>query len=128
MGVALEPYLFNLLVSPAVSSAGFLDTASQYYAVNIGMVFFFQAGMSLLNFRKGLVPGPAQEHSRVLAVGLGISGGIFLLSAVPLFGTLTVFSIPLRYILWGSVFARRLIARRSAKGGTGPAPPDRSPA
>jgi len=128
MGVALEPYLFNLLVSPAVPSAAFLDTASQYYALDIGMVLLFQAGMSLLNFRKGFVPGPAQEHSRALAVGLGSSGGIFLLSAVPLFGTLTLFSIPLRYILWGSIFVRRLIARRPAKGGTGPALPDRSPA
>ncbi len=84
--------------------------------------------MSLLNVRKGLVPGPAHGHSRALAAGLGTSGAIFLVSAVPLFGTLTLFSIPLRYLLWGSIFARRWIPRGRSKGGLGPPPPDRSPA
>ncbi len=108
MGVALEPYLFNLLVSPTVSGAAFLDTASQYYALDIGAVLLVQAAMSALNFRKGLVPEPGRKHSGELAGGLGISGAIFLVSAIPLFGTVTLFSVPLRFLLWGSIFARRL--------------------
>ncbi len=117
MGVALEPYLFNLLVSPAVSTAAFLSTASQYYAVDIGAVLLVQAGMSALNFRRGLVPETARHHSGELAGGLGISGAIFLVSAIPLFGTVTLFSVPLRYFLWGSIFARRLAARAHSNRG-----------
>jgi uncharacterized membrane protein len=114
MGVALEPFLFNLLIQGS-STAGFNDLASQVYAIDLGLVLACQAGMNELTFQKGIHGDRVGSQLHLGALGLGLSATIFFISAAPPFGLMLSFgglSFRLRYLLWFIVFVNRPFLRR----------------
>lgn len=100
--VALEPYLFNILAAQVNSPSSLGPVASSYYALDVGGMGLVLAYFThvLVNEEKGLVQSsmirPIKSgRNMILVIGL-----IFVLTALPLFWTITLGKIPLRFIVW----------------------------
>jgi len=106
--VSVEPYLFNL-----VTSSGQLDpgVATSVYAVDLGSIFLILAYFTheLTREEKKLIPKELiqkyrrQRNARIFAALL------FYMSTLPIFWSLSILGIELRYILWLGALATWLV-------------------
>jgi uncharacterized membrane protein len=107
--VALEPYLFNLLVidnlgSPSSGMTG--AYASSFFAIDIGAMNFVMAYFThLLTIeKKRLIPSELIQRFKISRNGIIAAAAIFMFSALPIpilwDPNLTLGGLPLRIILW----------------------------
>ena len=109
--VALEPYLFSILES--VDSLDLLNSESIAYALDVGVMFLLLVALALLVVKEEQKSGSAGGHRRLHPVVLrrfrrvmkaeAIVGAIFIVSALPIFWTMTPIGY-LRFTLWYSSF------------------------
>jgi uncharacterized membrane protein len=99
--VAIEPYFLNILVSP-ITAPSISQNVSAYYALDIGCMnlilgyFVYQMTVE----KNKLIPKELFQKYRV-STGVTIAQGIlFLISAVPVFWTVRLGGVELRFILW----------------------------
>ncbi|HZD12682.1 MAG TPA: TMEM175 family protein [Candidatus Binatus sp.] len=105
--VALEPYLFYLLITTQL--VGVAEPASIAYAVDAGLMFLFLAGLARLVVMSQQKIRDSQLHplvlkrfNRLMKIQ-AIIGGIYVISALPIFWINTPFGY-LRFYLWFSPF------------------------
>ena len=104
--VALEPYLFYLLITTEI--VALQDPASIAYAIDAGLMFLFLAGLAFIVLKeegrsvegKRLHPILLKRFRRITLIET-IVGLIYILSALPFFTTSTPLG-PLRFLLWFS--------------------------
>jgi uncharacterized membrane protein len=107
--VAIEPYLFWVLVSPQTLEVA--DVGSVAYAFDVGLMFFVLSTLSflLLKEEKGRPSGQRRVHPIILErfrrfmFAQLIVGAIFVASALPVFWVSTPIGF-LRFYLWYSSF------------------------
>lgn len=125
--VAIEPYLLNIMAFDVNSQNYFelLDGASTLYALDLGGIWIIMAGFNHQAFRQG-----AEDRKVFLAARNSrlIDATIFLASALPPFWTLTLFGLPLRFLVWyaaiplGMIFHGYLVKRVREGHGRGERP------
>jgi uncharacterized membrane protein len=114
--VALEPYLFYLLVTTQLTQLA--DPASIVYAVDARLMFLCLAGLArivvaqekIVAAEDRLPPSIVNRLNRVMKVET-IVGGICLTSSLPFFWTSTPIGM-LRFPMWSSSFLRMFALRR----------------
>jgi len=109
--VAIEPYLFFVLVSAGTTQSA--DLFSVPYGLNVGAIFLVQGGLARLAFvenrRKG-AEGPDRLHPEVMArfrrisISDAIIGILYLVSVLPYFW-LPIGPTFLRFLIWFSSFS-----------------------
>ena len=108
--VTMEPFLYNILregntgTKPSVS---LFETASSLYGIDLGAMMLIMGifTLALADEEKSLVPKEMVSRLRSEAVTWFISSGIFVLSAIPLFGRtdlggVLVTGISVRTLMW----------------------------
>ena len=100
--VAIEPFLFYVLVT--TNAIG--DDASTAFALDIGAMMFLLSGLDYLLLREERHNSPhrlpqeiVDRQGRAIILHL-VFGSVFLVSALPLFWTVTVAGAPMREYLW----------------------------
>jgi uncharacterized membrane protein len=109
--VALEPYLFYVLVSSPAQNPGFADAASVVYGLDLGGMFLMLAALGRLVLRRANIraAGSTALHPLVLErfrrVGRAdaVAGAVFVVSTLPIFWIETPAGY-LRFDLWGIAF------------------------
>jgi len=118
--VALEPYLFNLLVLHGSTYTGFGQDVSTGFALDVGAMTLIIAYFAHLGAReeRGLIPKDSVGEFRTRRDLLVFAGILFMVSAVPQFWTTIFEGQPVRIWLWIMTFpvgwARRLSRRRKS--------------
>jgi len=108
--VALEPFIFNILRSFSTinpPSQALYEAASSLFGLDVGGMMLIMAvfTLALAEEENRLVPRSMLKQLREEAVTWGVAAGLFLISAVPVFGRINlggvvVSGLSLRYILW----------------------------
>jgi uncharacterized membrane protein len=111
--VTLEPYIFNVLrltnvTTPITPEVGKLfETASSAYGIDLGAMMLIMGifTLALADEEKRLVPESMLSHLRAEATLWFASCGIFLLSALPIFGRMElggvlVTGLSARMVMW----------------------------
>ena len=108
--VALEPFIFNILRSFSTinpPSQALYEAASSLFGLDVGGMMLIMAvfTLALAEEESRLVPRSMLKQLREEAVTWGVAAGLFLISAVPVFGRINlggvvVSGLSLRYILW----------------------------
>ena len=107
--VALEPFIFNILRLPhtTTSSVALFEAASSFFGLDVGAMMLIMAvfTLALADEENRLVPRSMLRQLREEAVTWGVAAGLFLISAIPVFGRIdvggVVFSgLSLRFVLW----------------------------
>jgi uncharacterized membrane protein len=93
--VALEPFIFNILRSGNSAlkvSISLYEAASSTFGLDVGAMMLIMGvfTLALADEEKRLVPGGMTKGLRAEAVGWFVSSGIFLVSAIPVFGRVEV--------------------------------------
>lgn len=107
--VALEPFLFNLLVIQTPGEAISMTLAkpvSQFYALDVGGMNLILAYFThqLTIEERNLIPRELiRKYQRVRDVLL-LSSAVFIVSVIPIFGNVTVVGLPLRTAMWIATF------------------------
>ena len=109
--VALEPYLFFIL--ELAQTLDLLNSESIAYALDVGIMFLLLAALALMVVKEERKTGSDGGLPRLRPVVLrrfrrvmkaeGIAGAIFIVSALPIFWTMTPIGY-LRFTLWYSSF------------------------
>ena len=111
--VAVEPYLFYVLVEGKVS---LIEFASSAYALDVGAMLFILAGLVriLLNEEKKRgshdLPPDRLKMFRRFVISRVVGGVIFLVSALPLFWTPVPIGQFLRFDIWYAVMVILFVA------------------
>ena len=111
--VSLEPYIFNVLRLTSVTlpitpeMAKLFETASSAYGVDLAAMMLIMGvfTLALADEEQQLVPGSMLSNLRAESVLWFVSCGIFLLSALPLFGRVDlggvlVTGLSARMVMW----------------------------
>jgi uncharacterized membrane protein len=108
--VALEPFIYNILRSGNSAlkvSASLYEAASSSFGLDVGAMMLIMGvfTLTLADEERRLVPGGMTKGLRSEALGWFIAAGIFLVSAVPLFGRVNVVGtqvtgVTVRSFLW----------------------------
>jgi uncharacterized membrane protein len=108
--VALEPFIFNILrsinsVNPP--STPLYEAASSFFGLDVGAMMLIMAvfTLTLADEENRLVPRSMLRQLREEAVTWGVAAGLFLISAIPVFGRtnvggVVVSGLSLRFLLW----------------------------
>ena len=108
--VALEPFIFNILrssysINPP--STALYEAASSFFGLDVGGMMLIMAvfTLALAEEENHLVPKSMLRQLKEEAVTWGVAAGLFLISAVPVFGRINVGGVvvsglSLRYTLW----------------------------
>jgi uncharacterized membrane protein len=104
--VSVEPYLFNLIITPGQLGA---DIASSAYALDIGSIFLVLAyfAYELTRKEKRLIPEELMRTYGRVRNGRIATALLFYASVLPVFWGVSIFGTDLRYILWLAAFAIR---------------------
>jgi len=116
--VSCEPFLFNILRagnSAAQVAKALLDVASSLYGFDLGIMMLIMGifTVALADEEKKLVPKAMIKELRNEAITWLTAAGTFLLSALPLFNTLTVRGVAVRTGLWVVALVVIWLKRRS---------------
>jgi uncharacterized membrane protein len=108
--VALEPFIFNILRSINATnrpSAPLYEAASSFFGLDVGGMMLIMAvfTLALADEENRLVPRSMLRQLREEAVTWGVAAGLFLISAIPVFGRINVGGVvvsglSLRFLLW----------------------------
>jgi len=100
--VAVEPYLFNLLVVQGMASLPLGQDVSAYFALDIGGMNLVLAYFAhLLTREEKKLTAPELIHGfRLTRDRIFVAGLIFVISATPIFWTIGIVGVPMRVILW----------------------------
>jgi uncharacterized membrane protein len=122
--VAIEPFLFNLLIIPPGGLGSALgDPVSQFYALDIGSMNLILAYFThnLTIEEKNLIPRDLiRRYKNVRNLTLVVAA-IFVISVLPPFWMFLIATLPLRIILWITTFP--LVWASRWFGFRSPAPP-----
>jgi len=99
--VALEPFLFNLLINP-LSSPALGPEVSSYYALDVaGMNLILAYFTHVLTLEeKNLIPSDLRRRYRITRNLLLLGATVFLVSDIPIFWDIPFAGINLRVVLW----------------------------
>jgi len=101
--VSIEPYLFYLNITfDLLSHELFLDPASMLYALDMTGLMLCLAFLTqqLAREEKGLVPKESLgRYKRVMSI-LFISAALFAITILPIFWTLKLQGLPIRFYFW----------------------------
>jgi uncharacterized membrane protein len=108
--VVLEPFVFNILRSINsinAPSTPLYEAASSFFGLDVGGMMLIMAvfTLALADEENHLVPKSMLRQLREEAVTWGVAAGLFLISAVPVFGRINVGGqllpgLSLRFLLW----------------------------
>lgn len=115
--VAIEPYLFDIMVKSGLSMDPGLD-ASAFYALDIGgmnLVIAYFTHLMTLEERK-LIPADLVRRYRQSRNAIFLVALIFVLSSIPSLGSTNLLGTSLRVILWIATVPLIWISRIASKG------------
>ena len=102
--VAIEPFLFNLLQRPfaGVETSSFLGTASTLFALDVGgmMLMLGLFCNEIATKDRKLVSMDLIETFRSERNVWLLSAAFFFVSAIPIFWSLQINGIPIRFLIW----------------------------
>jgi uncharacterized membrane protein len=124
--VSVEPYLYNLITISSVSAPGQLNsgTTTALYAVDMGSIFIIIAYFTneLTIEERKLIPTKLLRSYGLQKNATAATAVLFLVSALPIFWSLSVLGLQVRFILWMCTFvawiARRELDRRMKRSST----------
>jgi uncharacterized membrane protein len=113
--VSVEPYLYSLIAVSFVPLPGPLDSAitTSLYAADMGSMFLILAYFTheiTIEERK-LIPQRLVRSYRLQRNTTIVTAALFLASTPPIFWSLTVFGLQVRFILWMGTFAVWIVRR-----------------
>jgi uncharacterized membrane protein len=117
--VSVEPYLYNLITVSFVSLPGQLDSGltTALYAIDMGSLFiiisYFTHELTIEERR--LIPKKLLRSYRLQRNTTIVSSALFVVSVLPMFWSLTVFGLQVRFILWMGTFVMWIV-RREVEG------------
>jgi len=99
--VAIEPFLFDVLVGSSLSSA-VGTAASEYYGLDIGGMNLILAYFThlLASEERKLIPPELVGRYKTARNLLVVGAAVFLVSELPIFWSVEVEGVPLRIVLW----------------------------
>ena len=112
--VAIEPFLFNLLVIPEGGLSSALgNPVSQYYALDVGGMNLILAYFThtLTIEERNLIPRDLIDRYKGVRNILLLSTTIFFVSVLPPFWMVAVWGLPLRIVLWLLTFSFSMATR-----------------
>jgi uncharacterized membrane protein len=110
--VSLEPFLFNVL---QLGSSDIRDSASQFYAVDLGVMLAILASFTfvLADEDRKLVPRESKREFRIEGVNLALAALVFFISTLGIFWTSRAPNgEPWRFYIWIIPFTLSAIRRR----------------
>jgi len=110
--VSLEPFLFNVL---QLGSSDIRDIASQFYAVDLGVMLAILASFTfvLADEDRKLVPRESKTEFRIEGVTLALAALVFFISTLGIFWTSRAPNgEPWRFYIWIIPFTLSAIRRR----------------
>jgi hypothetical protein len=116
--VALEPFLFNVLAAQPLSSSPLGPTISSYYALEIVGMNLILAYFSYVLTRqeKNLILDELVQSFKVGRNLIFVAGLIFIVSAIPIFWTISIGGLPIRLAMWmvsiPLIWIARIVAKR----------------
>ena len=116
--VAVEPFLFNVLVIRGLGSAIGAEV-SEYYSLDIGGMNLVQAYFVhvLASEEKNLIPRDLIRRYKAIRNLLLLTTAIFVASDIPVFWSITLSGLPLRVLLWvltiPVIWTSRLFGKRA---------------
>jgi len=118
--VSIEPYLYNLIYSSYGSGAALEPgTATSLYALDMSAIFLVTAYFlgELTKEERKLLSKRLLRSYRLEGYGSLAAAGLFLISILPVFWSLDIRGIPIRFVLWMGTFlvmvVRRGVERRT---------------
>jgi len=113
--VSIEPYLYNLIAVSFDPYSGQLDSGvtTALYALDMGVMFLILAYFTheiTIEERK-LIPRELLSNIKLQRNTTLITAALFLVSTLPLFWSLSVFNLQVRFILWMGTFLTWLVRR-----------------
>lgn len=115
--VAIEPYLFDIMVKSGLSLDPGLD-ASAFYALDIGgmnLVIAYFTHLMTLEERK-LIPADLVRRYKQSRNAIFLVALIFVLSSIPSLGSTSLLGTSLRVILWIATVPLIWVSRIASKG------------
>ena len=113
--VSVEPYLYNLITVSFVSLPGQLDSGitTALYAVDMGSIFLIIAYFTheLTIEERILIPKGLIRSYRLQRDTTVVSAALFLVSTLPIFWSVAVLGLQLRFILWMGTFVTWIVRR-----------------
>lgn len=120
--VALEPYLFNLIVSQPLTSSPLGPQVSAYFALDVGgmnLILSYFAHILTLE-EKNLIPARLVRPFKAGRNMVFVAGLVFLASAAPIIWTLQIGGLPIRIFFWAAaipmIWMTRLALRPESAG------------
>jgi uncharacterized membrane protein len=117
--VSVEPYLYNLIPISFASLPGQLDsqTTTALYAADMGLIFLIIAYFTneLTTEERKLIPAKLLRSYRLQRNATIVTAALFLVSTLPIFWTIEILGLQVRFILWMGTFVAA-IARREVEG------------
>jgi uncharacterized membrane protein len=121
--VALEPFLFYVLISQtgsSVATLAFLDSASVAYALDVGIMYLMLAGFNyMVTVEEKRKTNPSEiliKRFRRLTYLLLFGAGLFLISALPYFWVSAAVGVYLRFDFWYASIAMFVGTRFASRG------------
>jgi uncharacterized membrane protein len=118
--VSTEPFLFNIVRRPptVIDPGAYNAVTSTLYALDIGVMMlilgFFT--LSLADEEKKLIPKELMRQFRNESLTWFATGGLFLVSAIPVFYTIDLLADnPVRYAMWSVAMVIPWVARGSKR-------------
>lgn len=125
--VSLEPFIFNILRSGNAAShpsPALYEAASSFFGVDVGAMMLIMGvfTLALADEEKRLVPAELLGRLRSEAEIWLVSAGVFLASALPIFGKISVGSVitsglTIREMLWGGAMVLSWVRGRALEAG-----------
>jgi len=117
--VSVEPYLYNLIAVSFSSLPGQLDAgvASTAYAADMGSMFLVLAYFAheITIEEKKLIPKELLRRYKLMRDATIVTAALFIVSTLPMFWSLVVFGLHLRFILWMGTFVTWIVRRELEK-------------
>ena len=121
--VAIEPYLYNLIPISFVSVPGQLDSGitTALYSIDMGTIFVVLAYFTqeLTVEEKKLIPKELLRSYRLQRNTVIVAAILFLISALPVFWSISIMGFPARFVMWMGPFlawpVRRSLERENKK-------------
>ena len=101
--VSVEPYLFYLNITfDLMAHEAMLDSASTLYALDMtGLVLILALFThQLAREERGLVPKEAMARYKRVRNTLFVSAALFAVTILPIFWSLTLWGLPIRFYFW----------------------------
>jgi uncharacterized membrane protein len=111
--VSVEPYLYNLITVSFATLQLDAGITTALYALDMGLIFLILAYFAheLTIEERRLIPKELLRSYRIVRNTTFVAAALFLISTLPIFWSLNIFGLQVRFILWMGTFSTWIIKK-----------------